>query len=266
MFLNNIPKDKFLLIAGPCAIEGEKIAFEIAEKLVSITSKLSIPIVFKGSYKKANRTRIDSFTGIGDKKALKILKGINSRFSIPVITDIHSSIEADIAAEYVDIIQIPAFLSRQTELLVCASKTGKIINIKKGQFMSPDSMKFAVDKVIQSGNKNVILTERGTQFGYNDLIVDYRGISELKKIAPTILDVTHSVQKPNQISGVTGGNPEYIESLARAGIVNNIDGIFIETHVDPSNAKSDGANMLDIRNLKNLLSNLLELRKASSKL
>ena len=266
MFLKNIPKDKFLLIAGPCAIEGEKIAFEIAEKLVSITSKLSIPIVFKGSYKKANRTRIDSFTGIGDKKALKILKGINSRFSIPVITDIHSSIEADIAAEYVDIIQIPAFLSRQTELLVCASKTGKIINIKKGQFMSPDSMKFAVDKVIQSGNKNVILTERGTQFGYNDLIVDYRGISELKKIAPTILDVTHSVQRPNQISGVTGGNPEYIESLARAGIVNNIDGIFIETHVDPSNAKSDGANMLDIRNLKNLLSNLLELRKASSKL
>ena len=266
MFLNNIPKDKFLLIAGPCAIEGEKIAFEIAEKLVSITSKLSIPIVFKGSYKKANRTRIDSFTGIGDKKALKILKGINSRFSIPVITDIHSSIEADIAAEYVDIIQIPAFLSRQTELLVCASKTGKIINIKKGQFMSPDSMKFAVDKVIQSGNKNVILTERGTQFGYNDLIVDYRGISELKKIAPTILDVTHSVQRPNQISGVTGGNPEYIESLARAGIVNNIDGIFIETHFDPSNAKSDGANMLDIRNLKNLLSNLLELRKASSKL
>ena len=266
MFLNNIPKDKFLLIAGPCAIEGEKIAFEIAEKLVSITSKLSIPIVFKGSYKKANRTRIDSFTGIGDKKALKILKGINSRFSIPVITDIHSSIEADIAAEYVDIIQIPAFLARQTELLVCASKTGKIINIKKGQFMSPDSMKFAVDKVIQSGNKNVILTERGTQFGYNDLIVDYRGISELKKIAPTILDVTHSVQRPNQISGVTGGNPEYIESLARAGIVNNIDGIFIETHVDPSNAKSDGSNMLDIRNLKNLLSNLLELRKASSKL
>jgi len=266
MFLNNIPKDKFLLIAGPCAIEGEKIAFEIAEKLVSITSKLSIPIVFKGSYKKANRTRIDSFTGIGDKKALKILKGINSRFSIPVITDIHSSIEADIAAEYVDIIQIPAFLARQTELLVCASKTGKIINIKKGQFMSPDSMKFAVDKVIQSGNKNVILTERGTQFGYNDLIVDYRGISELKKIAPTILDVTHSVQKPNQISGVTGGNPEYIESLARAGIVNNIDGIFIETHVDPSNAKSDGSNMLDISNLKNLLSNLLELRKASSKL
>ena len=266
MFLKNIPKDRFLLIAGPCAIEGEKIAFEIAEKLVSITSKLSIPIVFKGSYKKANRTRIDSFTGIGDKKALKILKGINSRFSIPVITDIHSSIEADIAAEYVDIIQIPAFLARQTELLVCASKTGKIINIKKGQFMSPDSMKFAVDKVIQSGNKNVILTERGTQFGYNDLIVDYRGISELKKIAPTILDVTHSVQKPNQISGVTGGNPEYIESLARAGIVNNIDGIFIETHVDPSNAKSDGSNMLDIRNLKNLLSNLLELRKASSKL
>ena len=266
MFLNNIPKDKFLLIAGPCAIEGEKIAFEIAEKLVSITSKLSIPIVFKGSYKKANRTRIDSFTGIGDKKALKILKGINTRFSIPVITDIHSSIEADIAAEYVDIIQIPAFLARQTELLVCASKTGKIINIKKGQFMSPDSMKFAVDKVIHSGNKNVILTERGTQFGYNDLIVDYRGISELKKIAPTILDVTHSVQRPNQISGVTGGNPEFIESLARAGIVNNIDGIFIETHVDPSNAKSDGANMLDIRNLKNLLSNLLELRKASSKL
>ena len=266
MITDKIEKNKFLLIAGPCAIEGRDIAFGIAERLVDITSKLSIPLVYKGSYRKANRTRLDSFTGIGDIEALKILADIGSRFDVPVITDIHSSSEAKMAAEYVDIIQIPAFLARQTDILVSAAATNKIINIKKGQFMSANSMKYAVDKVVESGNKKVMITERGTQFGYNDLIVDFRGISELKKIAPTILDVTHSVQKPNQTSGVTGGNPEYIESLARAGIVNGVDGIFIETHTDPSKAKSDGANMLDLNKLEDLLSNLLTIKAATSKL
>ena len=266
MITDKIKKNKFLLIAGPCAIEGKDIAFRIAERLVDITSKFSIPLVFKGSYRKANRTRLDSFTGIGDLEALNILGDIGSKFSIPVITDIHSSDEAKMAAEYVDIIQIPAFLARQTDILVSAAKTNKIINIKKGQFMSVDSMKYAVDKVVESGNQKVMITERGTQFGYNDLIVDFRGINELKKMAPTILDVTHSVQKPNQTSGVTGGNPEYIESLARAGIVNDVDGIFLETHTDPSKAKSDGANMLDLNKVEELLSNLLAIREATSKL
>ncbi|MDA0330950.1 MAG: 3-deoxy-8-phosphooctulonate synthase [Bacteroidetes bacterium] len=266
MITDKIEKNKFLLIAGPCAIEGREISFKIAEKLVNITSKLSIPLVFKGSYRKANRTRIDSFTGIGDQKALKILRGIGDNFDIPIITDIHSADEAKMVAEFVDLIQIPAFLARQTDILVSAAKTDKIINIKKGQFMSADSMKYAVDKVVESGNNKVMITERGTQFGYNDLIVDFRGISELKKLAPTILDVTHSVQKPNQTSGVTGGNPEYIESLARAGIVNGVDGIFIETHTNPSKAKSDGANMLDINKLENLINNLLSIREATSKL
>jgi len=266
MITDKIEKNKFLLIAGPCAIEGKDIAFKIAERLLDITSKLSIPLVFKGSYRKANRTRLDSFTGIGDLKALNILGDIGSKFSIPVITDIHSSDEAKMAAEYVDIIQIPAFLARQTDILVSAAETNKIINIKKGQFMSADSMKYAVDKVVESGNQKVMITERGTQFGYNDLIVDFRGISELKKMAPTILDVTHSVQKPNQTSGVTGGNPEYIESLARAGIVNGVDGIFIETHIDPSKAKSDGANMLDVNKVEDLLINLVAIREATSKL
>ena len=266
MITDKIPKDKFLLIAGPCAIEGDEVTFGIAEMLISITSKLSIPLVFKGSYRKANRTRLDSFTGIGDLKALKILKKINTEFNIPVITDIHERDEAELAAEYVDILQIPAFLARQTDLLVSAAKTGKTVNIKKGQFMSAESMKYAVDKVKQSGNNNIMLTERGTQFGYNDLIVDFRGITELKKLAPTILDVTHSVQKPNQSSGITSGSPEYIESLAKAGIVNGVDGIFLETHTNPSEAKSDGSNMLDIKNLEKLLSNLLKLREVSSKL
>ena len=266
MITDKIEKNKFLLIAGPCAIEGRDIAIEIAKKLKEITTKLSIPLVFKGSYRKANRTRLDSFTGIGDLEALNILGDISSKFNIPVITDIHSSDEAKMAAEYVDIIQIPAFLARQTDILVSAAKTNKIINIKKGQFMSADSMKYAVDKVVESGNQKVMITERGTQFGYNDLIVDFRGINELKKIAPTILDVTHSVQKPNQSSGVTGGNPEYIESLARAGIVNGVDGIFLETHTDPSSAKSDGANMLDINKVEELLTNLLAIRETTSKL
>ena len=266
MNLNNIPKDKFLLIAGPCVIESEEVSFKIAEELIAITSKLDLPLIFKGSYKKANRTKLDSFSGIGDIKALEILKKINQEFKVPVITDIHEKGEAQIASEYVDVLQIPAFLARQTELLVAAAKTGKTVNIKKGQFMSPDSMEFAVNKVKESGNDNVMITERGTQFGYNDLIVDFRSIPKMKKIAPTILDVTHSVQKPNQSSGVTGGNPEYIESLARAGIVNNVDGIFIETHTDPSKSKSDGANMLNIDNLESLLKNLIELRSISSKL
>ena len=266
MITDKIEKNKFLLIAGPCAIEGRDIAIEIAKKLKEITTKLSIPLVFKGSYRKANRTRLDSFTGIGDLEALNILGDISSKFNIPVITDIHSASEAKMAAEYVDIVQIPAFLARQTDILVSAANTNKIINIKKGQFMSSDSMKYAVDKVVESGNQKVMITERGTQFGYNDLIVDFRGINELKKIAPTILDVTHSVQKPNQSSGVTGGNPEYIESLARAGIVNGVNGIFLETHTDPSSAKSDGANMLDINKVEELLTNLLAIRETTSKL
>mgnify|MGYP001212959627 FL=1 len=266
MNLTDISKDKFLLIAGPCVIESEEIAFNIADKLINITSKLNLPLIFKGSYKKANRTKLDSFSGIGDIKALDILNKIGQQFKIPVITDIHEKSEAQVASEYVDVLQIPAFLARQTELLVAAAKTGKTVNIKKGQFMSPDSMEFAVNKVKESGNNNVMITERGTQFGYNDLIVDFRSIPKMKKIAPTILDVTHSVQKPNQSSGVTGGNPEYIESLARAGIVNNVDGIFIETHTDPSKSKSDGANMLNIDNLESLLKNLIELRSISSKL
>ena len=266
MNLTDIPKDKFLLIAGPCVIESEEIAFNITDKLINITSKLNLPLIFKGSYKKANRTKLDSFSGIGDIKALEILNKIGQEFKIPVITDIHEKSEAQVASEYVDVLQIPAFLARQTELLVAAAKTGKTVNIKKGQFMSPDSMEFAVNKVKESGNNNVMITERGTQFGYNDLIVDFRSIPKMKKIAPTILDVTHSVQKPNQSSGVTGGNPEYIESLARAGIVNNVDGIFIETHTDPSKSKSDGANMLNIDNLESLLKNLIELRSISSKL
>ena len=266
MNLTDISKDKFLLIAGPCVIESEEIAFNIADKLINITSKLNLPLIFKGSYKKANRTKLDSFSGIGDIKALEILNKIGQEFKIPVITDIHEKSEAQVASEYVDVLQIPAFLARQTELLVAAAKTGKTVNIKKGQFMSPDSMEFAVNKVKESGNDNVMITERGTQFGYNDLIVDFRSIPKMKKIAPTILDVTHSVQKPNQSSGVTGGNPEYIESLARAGIVNNVDGIFIETHTDPSKSKSDGANMLNIDNLESLLKNLIELRSISSKL
>ena len=266
MITDKIEKNKFLLIAGPCAIEGRDIAIEIAKKLKEITTKLSIPLVFKGSYRKANRTRLDSFTGIGDLEALNILGDISSKFNIPVITDIHSASEAKMAAEYVDIVQIPAFLARQTDILVSAANTNKIINIKKGQFMSADGMKYAVDKVVESGNQKVMITERGTQFGYNDLIVDFRGINELKKIAPTILDVTHSVQKPNQSSGVTGGNPEYIESLARAGIVNGVNGIFLETHTDPSSAKSDGANMLDINKVEELLTNLLAIRETTSKL
>ncbi|MDA9849558.1 3-deoxy-8-phosphooctulonate synthase [Flavobacteriaceae bacterium] len=267
----NIPKLKhlnsnnFILIAGPCAIEGEEMAFKIAEKILNISNKYKIPFIFKGSFKKANRSRIDSFTGIGDIKALEILSKVSSTFDVPTVTDIHEVKDADLAAKYVDVLQIPAFLVRQTDLVVAAAKTGKIVNLKKGQFMSPESMKHAVQKVKDSNNSNVLITDRGTMFGYQDMIVDFRGIPIMKSIAPTILDVTHSLQKPNQTSGVTGGIPEMIETIARAGVVNNIDGLFIETHFDPKNAKSDGANMLDLNQLENLVSNLVEIRKTINK-
>ena len=267
----NIPKlkhlnsDNFILIAGPCAIEGEEMAFKIAEKILKISNKYKVPFIFKGSFKKANRSRIDSFTGIGDVKALEILRKVSSALDVPTITDIHEVKDAELAAKYVDVLQIPAFLVRQTDLVVAAAKTGKIVNLKKGQFMSPESMKHAVQKVKDSNNKNVLITDRGTMFGYQDMIVDFRGIPTMKLIAPTILDVTHSLQKPNQTSGVTGGVPHMIETIARAGVVNNIDGLFIETHFDPKNAKSDGANMLDLNLLESLISNLVEIRKTINK-
>jgi len=267
----NIPKlkhlnsDNFILIAGPCAIEGEEMAFKIAEKILKISNKYKVPFIFKGSFKKANRSRIDSFTGIGDVKALEILRKVSSALDVPTITDIHEVKDAELAAKYVDVLQIPAFLVRQTDLVVAAAKTGKIVNLQKGQFMSPESMKHAVQKVKDSNNKNVLITDRGTMFGYQDMIVDFRGIPTMKLIAPTILDVTHSLQKPNQTSGVTGGVPQMIETIARAGVVNNIDGLFIETHFDPKNAKSDGANMLDLNLLESLISNLVEIRKTINK-
>ena len=262
-----IPKLKyagknFILIAGPCIIEGEEMAFKIAEKIADISDRLELPFVFKGSYRKANRSRIDSFTGIGDEKALNILKLAGDKFHIPTTTDIHSADEASMAAQYVDILQIPAFLCRQTDLLIAAAKTGKIINIKKGQFLSAASMQFAVDKVRDSGNQNIMLTERGTTFGYQDLIVDYRGIPEMKQNnCPVILDITHSLQQPNQNSGVTGGKPELIETIAKAGIAVGADGIFIETHPNPSVAKSDGANMLRLDLLEQLLIKLVKIKQ-----
>lgn len=258
--ISNSDSNQFLLIAGPCAIEGEDMAMRIAEKVKNITDKLAIPYVFKGSFKKANRSRLDSFTGIGDEKALKILEKVGKNFDLPTVTDIHQVEDAEMAANYVDVLQIPAFLVRQTDLLVAAAKTKKYINLKKGQFMSPESMEFAVQKVKDSGNKNAWITDRGTQFGYQDLIVDFRGIPVMKKIAPTVLDVTHSLQQPNQSSGVTGGRPESIETIARAGIATGVDGIFLETHFDPATAKSDGANMLDLQYLEGLLTRLAGLR------
>ncbi|EGJ71253.1 2-dehydro-3-deoxyphosphooctonate aldolase [Bacteroides coprosuis DSM 18011] len=264
----NIPKLKhtdsgnFFLMAGPCAIEGEEMAMHIAETIVKITDKLKIPYIFKGSYRKANRSRIDSFTGIGDEKALNILKSVGEKFNIPTVTDIHTAEDAIMAAPYVDVLQIPAFLSRQTDLLVAAAQTGKVVNIKKGQFLSPGSMKFAVQKVLDAGNDNVMLTERGTTFGYTDLIIDYRGIPEMQSFnVPVILDATHSLQQPNQTSGVTGGIPQLIETVSKAGIAVGIDGLFIETHHNPKEAKSDGANMLPLDQLEGLLTKLVELRK-----
>lgn len=262
--INDLNKnDNFFLLAGPCAIEGEDMALRIAEKVMGITQKLNIPYVFKGSYRKANRSRLDSFTGIGDKKALQILRKVGETFQIPTVTDIHETTEATIAAEYVDILQIPAFLCRQTDLLVAAAETGKVVNIKKGQFLSPGAMQFAVQKVVDAGNKNVMITERGTTFGYTDLVVDYRGIPQMQQFGfPVIMDVTHSLQQPNQTSGVTGGLPALIETVAKAAIAVGADGLFIETHPEPSKAKSDGANMLQLDLLEELLTKLIRIREA----
>lgn len=260
--LKHSGSENFLLLAGPCAIEGEEMALAIAEKICRISDKLRIPYVFKGSYRKANRSRIDSFSGIGDEKALKILRKVGETFDIPVVTDIHAAAEAAMAAEYVDVLQIPAFLCRQTDLLVAAAQTGKVVNVKKGQFVAPSAMKFAVDKLRDSGNDRVMLTERGVTFGYQDLIVDYRGIPEMQAIGcPVILDITHSLQQPNQASGVTGGKPQLIETVARAGIAVGADGIFIETHPDPAVALSDGANMLRLDLLEGLLERLTLIRQ-----
>ncbi len=250
-------------MAGPCAIEGEEIAFRIAERIVKITDKLNIPYVFKGSYRKANRSRLDSFTGIGDEKALKILEKIGKEFGVPTVTDIHESNEAAMAAAYVDVLQIPAFLCRQTDLLIAAAKTGKVVNVKKGQFLSAGSMKYAVDKITENGNPNVLLTDRGNTFGYQDLIVDFRGIPEMRAFnVPVIMDCTHSLQQPNQASGVTGGKPALIETIAKAAIAVGADGLFIETHPDLKNAKSDAANMLELDLLEGLLEKLVRVRQA----
>lgn len=261
--LKNNPAGNFFLLAGPCVIEGEDMAMRIAERVVTITDKLQIPYVFKGSYRKANRSRLDSFMGIGDEKALKILQKVHDTFGVPTVTDIHAAEEAVMAAEYVDILQIPAFLCRQTDLLVAAAKTGKIINIKKGQFLSPGAMQFAVQKVADAGNDNVMITERGTTFGYTDLVVDYRGIPQMQEFGyPVIMDVTHSLQQPNQTSGVTGGLPALIETIAKAAIAVGTDGLFIETHPEPAKAKSDGANMLQLDLLEGLLTRLVRIREA----
>ena len=272
MQLQNIPKLKhldtkqFFLIAGPCAIEGETMALKIAEQVCELTDKLRIPYIFKGSFKKANRSRIDSFTGIGDEKALKILRKVSETFEVPTLTDIHQIKDASMAAYYVDVLQIPAFLVRQTDLLVAAAKTSKVVNLKKGQLMSPESMQHAVRKVKDSGNEKVWITERGTMFGYQDMIVDFRAIPTMRQYATTVLDVTHSLQQPNQNTGVTGGRPDMIETIARAGVANNVDGLFIETHYDPSKAKSDGANMLHLDQLGPLLKNLVAIKETINSL
>ena len=252
----------FFLIAGPCAIESEDMAMRIAETVIKITDKYKIPYIFKGSFKKANRSRVDSSTGIGDEKALQILKKVGETFNIPTTTDIHENAHAKLAAQFVDVLQIPAFLVRQTDLLVAAAKTNKVVTLKKGQFLSPEAMKFAVQKVKDSGNDKTAIIERGNSFGYTDLIVDYRGIPIMKQYAPVILDITHSLQQPNQESGVTGGRPELIGTIAKAGIAVGADGIFLETHPNPSEAKSDGANMLQLDKLDNLLAKLTKIREA----
>jgi 2-dehydro-3-deoxyphosphooctonate aldolase (KDO 8-P synthase) len=256
-------KNNFFLIAGPCVVEGDTVVVEIAEKVASICKQYKVPYILKASYKKANRTSASSFTGIGDKPALEIIKEAAKKFSVPSTTDIHTAEEAAMAADYVDVLQIPAFLCRQTDLLVAAAKTGKIVNVKKGQFLSGDSMKFAVEKIKNAGNENVMLTERGNTFGYKDLVVDYRNIYEMKKhCVPVIMDCTHSLQQPNQPGGVTGGHPELIETIAKAAIATGADGLFIETHPRPPEAKSDGANMLNLSLLENLIEKLVRLKKA----
>lgn len=260
--LRNTESNQFFLLAGPCVIEGEEMAFDIASKVSAICDRLKIPYIFKGSYKKANRSKLSSFTGIGDEKALSILKTVGEEFSIPTVTDIHESHEVAMVANYVDVLQIPAFLCRQTDLLVAAAQTGKVVNIKKGQFLSAESMHFAVEKVRELGNDNVMLTERGNSFGYTDLVVDYRGIPVMQKQnnCPVIVDITHSLQQPNQTSGVTGGRPELIETIARAAIAVGADGLFLETHQNPAVAKSDGANMLRLDLLEPILERLVALR------
>ncbi len=266
--IQNIPQIKhtgsgnFLLIAGPCAVESNELCHEIADKISEITDKLKIPFIFKASYRKANRTRYDSFTGIGDIKALEIIKEVGKKYSLPTLTDIHSADEAALAAEYVDVLQIPALLCRQTEILVAAAKTGKFVNIKKGQFASAEVMKYAAEKIRKSGNNKVMLTERGSMFGYHDLVVDIRNIPEMKKNkVPVILDVTHSLQKTNGQGVAAGGNLEMIECLAKAGIAVGADGIFVETHPNPSKALSDGAVMLKLEKMEGLLGRLVKLKK-----
>lgn len=265
--LQHTETGNFLLIAGPCVIEDEQSPFLIAERLVDITSRMGIPFAFKASYRKANRSRIDSFTGIGDQAGLDILKAIRDRYGIPVVTDIHSEPEAVQAAQYVDILQIPAFLCRQTSLLEAAAHTGRCVNVKKGQFLSPEAMTHAIDKLKHFGNTNAMLTERGTTFGYQDLIVDFRGIPVMQhNRVPVIVDITHSLQRPNQTSGVTGGNPEMIETIGRAAVAVGCDGIFMETHPNPAVAKSDGANMLRLDLAEQLLATLLRIHRAANNL
>lgn len=265
--IHHADSGNFFLLAGPCVVETEEITFGTARRVKEITDKYKIPFVFKASYRKANRSKLDSFQGIGDLEALKMLGRIRSELQVPIVTDIHNPDEAEIAAEYVDILQIPAFLCRQTDLLVAAGKTGKIVNIKKGQFLSPDGMRFAAEKVFETGNRKVMLTDRGTTFGYQDLIIDYRGIPEMQKSGlPVILDITHSLQQPNQASGVTGGRPDLIDTIARAGIAVGVDGIFLETHPNPAIAKSDGANMLHLDKLEWLLARLVKLRTVVNEL
>ena len=261
--LRHINSGNFFLLAGTCVVESEEITFQTATKLKEITDRLQIPFILKGSYRKANRTRLDSYTGMGDEMALQILHKVSRELNVPCVTDIHESHEAAMAAQYVDVLQIPAFLCRQTDLLVAAAKTGKVVNVKKGQFLSPEAMKFAVDKIHQSGNMNVLLTERGNSFGYTDLVVDFRGIPVMQTFkVPVIMDITHSVQQPNQSSGVTGGKPELIETIARAAIACGADGLFLETHPNPAQALSDGANMLALDKVEALLQKLIKIRKA----
>ena len=261
--IKHLASGNFFLIAGPCVIENEEMPFEIAERISAICDRLQIPYIFKASYRKANRSSLHSFSGIGDEKGLEILKRVGEEYRLPVVTDIHSDEEAAMAAEYVDMLQIPAFLCRQTSLLLAAAQTGKYVNIKKGQFVSPEAMQFAVEKVRAAGNQNVLLTERGTMLGYQDLVVDYRGIPTMQAFGvPVVLDCTHSLQQPNQSSGVTGGRPDLIATIAKAGVATGVDGIFIETHPNPAKAKSDGANMLPLDLLESLLEKLMAIRRA----
>ena len=261
--LQTYTSNNFFLLAGPCVIESEEMVMQIAERIKEITKKLEIPFIFKASYRKANRSRIDSFSGIGDEKALRILGKVRKELGLPVVTDIHSAEEAAMAAEYVDILQIPAFLCRQTDILVAAAKTGKVVNIKKGQFVAAEAMKWAAQKVVDSGNSNIILTDRGTMFGYQDLIVDFRNIPAMQSLGfPVVMDITHSLQQPNQSSGVSGGQPQLIETIAKAAVAVGVDGLFIETHLNPSQAKSDGSNMLQLDLLEGLLVKLVAIRQA----